>query len=348
MEPQETSPPIAPPPARPAGGRGWLIALSIIGGVVLACAILPLGTLALLLAAGGGAAPAAGVALPAPRWDEQTVEGAGPARVAIVEIAGAIGAPADPFSLSLSQEDLLSQIRQARDDADVQAVVLRVDSPGGGVVASSEIHAELLKLQGAGKPLVVSMGATAASGGYYVSAPADRIYANADTLTGSLGVILALTNYEEAFEKLGLRSYVYKSGELKDIGSPTRPPTGEEDQVLQAVVDEAYEGFVRVIVAGRGLPEARVREIADGRIYTGAQAQELGLVDELGNLDAAIAGAKELAGLETATVVRYTRSSSLRALLAGGVTAARQPADPLGLRQITERQPPRLEYRWLP
>lgn len=351
MEPIETRPQAPSPPPAPAppagGGRGWLIALSIIGGLVLACAILPLGMFALLLAA-GPSTTAAGVTLPPPRWEESAVEGAGRDRVVIIDITGVIGAGADPFSLSLSQEDLLSQIRQARDDSAVKAVLLRVDSPGGGVVASSEIHAELVRLREAGKPLVVSMGSTAASGGYYVSAPADRIYANPDTLTGSLGVILSLTNYEETFEKLGLRSYVYKSGELKDIGSPTRPPTEEEERVLQAIVDEAYAGFVRVIVEGRGLPEERVIEIADGRIYTGAQAQALGLVDELGNLDAAIAGAKELAGIESALVVRYTQSNSLRALLGSRLAASQQPADPLGLRAITHPEPPRLEYRWIP
>jgi protease-4 len=351
VESYEQSERPAPPPAPPAppsgGGRGWLIALSIVGGLVLACAILPLGLFALLLAA-GGTTTTAGVALPPARWEETTVEGAGRDRVVIVDVTGVIGAPADLFSIQLSQEALLSQIRQAREDSQVKAVVLRVDSPGGGVVASSELHSELVKLRDAGKPLVVSMGGTAASGGYYISAPADRIYANADTLTGSLGVILSLTNLEETYEKIGIRSYVYKSGELKDIGSATREPTAEEERILQAIVDEAYEGFVRVIVEGRGLPEDEVRRIADGRIYTGTQAQALGLVDEIGNLDAAIAGARELAGLETALVVRYTQSSSLRALLASRLMAPAQPADPLGVKAITDPQPPRLEYRWVP
>lgn len=329
-----------------AGGRPWLIALSIVVGVVLACAILPLGALALLLAGGGGAASAG--PLPPQRWEEQIVEGSGPDRVVIIEVAGVIGAPADAFSLQVSHASLLSQIRQATSDPRVKAVILRVDSPGGGVVASSEIHAELLKLKAAGKPLLVSMGSVAASGGYYISAPADRIYANADTLTGSLGVILSTLNYAEAFERLGLASYVYKSGDLKDIGSPTRPPTPEEEAVFQAIVDGAYDGFVRVIVEGRKLPEADVREIADGRVYTGAQALALGLVDELGNLDAAIAGARQLAELDAATVVRYTSSTSLRSLLLSRLAAPQQPADPLGLRAVTEPRPPQLEYRWLP
>lgn len=343
-EPQE--PRTLEPGNSSRGGRGWLIALSIIVGIVLACAILPLGGMALLLASGGGGGTAG--PLPAQRWEEQIVEGGGPDRVAIIEVNGVIGAPADAFSLQISQESLLSQIRQATADSRVKAVVLRVDSPGGGVVASSELHAELLELKAAGKPLVVSMGSTAASGGYYISAPADRIYANPDTLTGSLGVILSTLNYEEAFDRLGLQSFVYKSGELKDIGSPTRQPTDEERAVLQSIVDEAYDGFVRVIVEGRGLPEEQVRALADGRVYTGSQAQELGLVDELGNLDQAIVGAKELASLEAATVVRYTSSTSLRSLLLTRLAGPQAPADPLGLRAITDPQPPRLEYRWVP
>ncbi|NTV64868.1 MAG: signal peptide peptidase SppA [Oscillochloris sp.] len=328
------------------GGRSWLIVLSIIVGIVLSCAILPLGGFVLLLAAGGSSNTSG--PMEARRWQEQTVSGSGIDRVVIIEVSGTIGAASDPFSSGSSHSDLLSQIKQAADDPLVRAVVLRVDSPGGGVVASSEIHAEIAKLQEAGKTLVVSMGATAASGGYYISAGADRIYANKDTFTGSLGVILSLTNYAQAFNNLGLKSYVYKSGALKDIGSATREPTAEESAVLQRVVDEAYQGFVDVIVTGRGLDRERVLEIADGRIYTGAQAKELGLIDELGNLDDAIAGAKELAGLNEALVVRYTQNPSLRSLLLSRLAAPQAQADPLGLRAVTNPVAPQLEYRWRP
>jgi protease-4 len=316
-------------------------------GLVLSCAILPLGGFALLLAAASGVDTTSGPLEPS-RWAEQTVSGSGLSRVVIIDVSGTIGAGSDIFGGGDSQDDVLSQIKQATGDPLVKAVVLRVDSPGGGVVASSEIHAELTKLRDAGKTLVVSMGATAASGGYYISTASEKIYANKDTFTGSLGVILSLTNYADAYDKLGLKSYVYKSGDLKDIGSPTRPPTPAEDAVLQAVVDEAYQGFVDVIVEGRGLPRERVLEIADGRIYTGAQALELGLIDELGNLDEAVAGAKDLAGLGDALVVRYTRSSSLRSLLLSRLAAPQAQPDPLGLRSITSPPAPQLEYRWRP
>lgn len=146
-----------------------------------------------------------------------------------------------------------------------------------------------------------------------------------------------------------MRTLVYKSGELKDIGSSTRQPTAEENAVLQALVEEAYQDFVDVIVEGRKLPRERVLEIADGRVYTGRQALDLNLVDALGGLDDAIASAQELAGLERALVVRYSSSGSLRSILLNQLELSqRQQADPLGLRAVTQPQPPRLEYRWIP
>jgi protease-4 len=189
----------------------------------------------------------------------------------------------------------------------------------------------------------------AASGGYYVSAPAERIYANADTLTGSLGVIVSLLNYEETFDMIGLRQIIFKSGEFKDIGSPVRELSEEERDILQGIVDQAYEGFVDVIVEGRDLPRDEVLDLADGRIYTGQQALEVGLVDELGNLDSAIAGARELAGLdEDALVVRYNTTPDFLDLLRGSLESSQQPADPLMLRELSEPQAPRLEYRMVP
>ncbi len=327
--------------------RNWLIALAIIVGIVLSCAILPLGGMALLLAFGSGSSSGT---LPAPDWQEQIISGSGTDRIVVITVSGAIGVDAGSglFSDELSHEQLLSQIRQAAGDPQVKAVVLRVESPGGGVVASNEIYQELQKLRDAEKRLVVSMGSVAASGGYYIATPGERIYANPDTLTGSLGVIISLLNVEETFDNLGLRQIVFKSGELKDIGSPTRETTPEEAAIFQAIIDEAYQGFVDVIEKGRGLPRDVVLQLADGRIYTGRQALALDLVDELGNLDAAIAGAQELAGLERALVVRYRGSPSLRDLLLLGVAQSQAASDPLGLRTLIVPQTPRLEYRMVP
>jgi protease-4 len=334
-------------------GRGLLIALSIVAGIILACAILPLGAFALLLVAGAGAETATGP-MPERTWREQVLEGSSFAsdgnRVLLLNVNGVIGAPdAGVFGNALSHSQLLSQIDQATEDDQIAAVVVRVDSPGGGVVASNELHRALLELRESGKRVVISMGSTAASGGYYIATAGERIYANPDTLTGSLGVIITLLNYEEAFDNLGLRQLIFKSGEFKDIGAPTRDLSPEERDILQSIVDQAYEGFVDVIVEGRNLPRNRVLEIADGRIYTGEQALELDLVDELGGQDQAITAAKELAALDDdALVVRYNQNLSFQDLLLSSLEQSQRPSDPLGLRNLTEPQSPRLEYRMVP
>jgi protease-4 len=160
-------------------------------------------------------------------------------------------------------------------------------------------------------------------------------------------VIITLLNYQEAFNSLGLEQRVFKSGEFKDIGSPVRELSDEEEQILQSIVDQAYEGFVDVIVEGRDLPRDEVLELADGRVYTGQQALDVGLVDELGSLDEALIGAREMAGLpEDALVVRYSATPGFLDLLQASVESQQQQqADPLGLRNLTEPQVPRLEYR---
>jgi len=254
--------------------RSVLIPLSIVVGIVLACAIFPLGGVAMLYVTMDTEQQSG--PLPARVWKEQVIFGSGTSRVLVIHVTGVIGMGSDASFLSdqLSHSELLSQIRQASKDPLIKAVVLRVDSPGGGVVASNEIYNALQKLRDEGKNLVVSMGTVAASGGYYISTPADSIFANPDTLTGSLGVIISSLNYEETFDKVGLRQVIYKSGEFKDILSPARDATPEEQEILQTYVDEAYYGFVDVIVEGRNLPREEVLELADGRIYSGRQALE--------------------------------------------------------------------------
>jgi protease-4 len=326
----------------------WLlIVLAIVIGVVLSCAILPLGSFALLLVAASGGAESG--PLPPRQWQERIVSGSGPNRLVLIDVTGMIGATDGDFlSNQPSHDELLGQIRQATKDPQVKAMVLRVESPGGGVVASSEIYEALKEFQQQEKPLVVSMGGVAASGGYYISAGADKIYANPDTLTGSLGVILMLIKYDEAFDKLGLEQVVYKSGKFKDIGSPARDDTPEEKRILQEYVDQAYQGFVDVIVEGRDLPRDDVLELADGRIYSGKQAMDLDLVDEMGNLDDAIQGAREMTGLSNILVVRYRRSTSFEDLLLGYLAQSQRPTDPLGVRELVLEQSPRLEYRMVP
>lgn len=211
---------------------------------------------------------------------------AGGKRVGIVEITGVIA----------EADEILGNIKRFRDDNTIKAIVLRINSPGGGVGPSQEIYREVVKTVEK-KTVVASMGALAASGGYYVAAGADKIMANPGTITGSIGVIMGFTNFEELLEKIGLRPVVIKSGEFKDMGSPSREMTDAEKKILQAFTDQVHRQFVDAIVEGRELDKSTVESIADGRIMTGENAKSLGLIDALGNFEDAVALAGELAGV---------------------------------------------------
>ncbi|MEJ7652164.1 MAG: signal peptide peptidase SppA [Chloroflexia bacterium] len=301
--------------APPRSRRGcWITAgaAALVGGLILlACVV---GVVA-VAASGAGAASSSS-------WDEEYVSGDGEDKIAIIPVEGVIGADSggvfsDPGATA---QNLESQLRQAADDPLVRAVVLEVNTPGGGVVESDEMYQAILDFKAASKqPVVVSMGDVAASGGYYISMAADRVVANPATLTGSLGVIFSILNYDEAAEKLGITEVVIKSGTYKDIGSPTRDMTAQEQQILQTLINETYEQFVDVIEKGRKLPEARVKALADGRVYSGRQAKGLGLVDDLGGLDAATGIAENLANVQNATVVRYSSDNSLLSMLTSQV-----------------------------
>lgn len=208
------------------------------------------------------------------------------ARVGVVEISGML----------ISSEPTVKQLIAFKDDESIKAIILRVDSPGGAVAPSQEIHDEVARVA-AIKPVVVSMASVAASGGYYVSIPAQRIFANPGTITGSIGVIMQVTNFQDLYEKLGLKNQVVKSGEHKDLGSPLRSMTPQDRQILQGVIDDVYDQFVTAVSSGRKLPLDKVKRLADGRIFTGRQAKEAGLVDELGGLQDAVRVAAELAGI---------------------------------------------------
>ena len=197
--------------------------------------------------------------------------------VAVVEVRGVI-ASSDVVC------DALSDVRQ---DPHVVAVVLRVDSPGGGVAPSQEIFDEIRRVRDV-KPIIASLGNVAASGGYYIAAATTRIVSDPGTLTGSIGVIMEFRNLETLAQKIGIGETVVKSGPYKDIGNPVRPMTPAERTLLQGTVDDVYAQFVDAVSTGRGLAPERVRAIADGRVLSGAQALQAGLVDELGGLNAAI------------------------------------------------------------
>jgi len=215
-------------------------------------------------------------------------------KVAIIEVKGVI----------LDPQPVIERLIKFRKNERVKAIVLRIDSPGGAVGPAQEIHAEVKKAQRE-KKILVSIGSAAASGGYYVACAADRILANPGSITGSIGVIAETLNVEELFKKLGLRTTVIKSGKHKDIGSPTRQMTEEEKKLLQEVLDNVHDQFIRAVADGRKLPVEKVRTLADGRIFTGAQAKVLGLIDELGNLEDAIAVAARMAGIKGEPEVIY-------------------------------------------
>jgi len=193
-------------------------------------------------------------------------------------------------------ERTVRQLTKYGDDTSIKAIVLRIDSPGGGVASSQEIYEEIRRVRSGGKLVVASMGSVAASGGYYIACVTDRIFANAGTVTGSIGVIVQLANASELLHKIGIESTVITSGPYKDSGNPTRTLRPEERLVFQALVDDVYQQFIEAVAQGRNLPLDEIRQAADGRIYTGRQAKDLRLIDELGSLHDAITYAASTIG----------------------------------------------------
>lgn len=200
---------------------------------------------------------------------------------------------------------VLVELKRFKEAPWIKAIVVRIDSPGGAVAPTQEIFDELEKTKKR-KPLIASMGSMATSGGYYVAAACETIVANPGTLTGSIGVIMQLGNVEELMKKVGVKGYNIKSGVNKDIGSPFQPLSPEGREILQSLVDNVHSQFVSAVARGRGMSEARVRKLADGRVYSGAQAKELGLVDQFGTLDDAIEMAAQKVGLEENPAVYYS------------------------------------------
>lgn len=220
---------------------------------------------------------------------------AGPGdKIAVLEVEGLI-TQSRPF---------IERLNRYRDNDRIKALVVRIDSPGGSVGPSQEIYEELIKVRNK-KPVVASMGSVAASGGYYIACAAHTIVANPGTITGSIGVIIEFANVEELMGKIGLKSVVLKSGKYKDILSPTRPLEDEEKGLLQGVIDNIHGQFIDAVASGRSLPREKVADIADGRVFSGEQAKQLGLVDVLGNLEDALNIAAEKAGIQGKPDILY-------------------------------------------
>ncbi len=245
-------------------------------GVVLAGSVL----IAVLIFAGGT------------EESEYDLSGHG-AKVAVVNLTGTI----------ISSREIVSTLQTLAKNKSVKAILLRVDSPGGGVAASQEIFEEVESIRDSVKPIVVSMGSLAASGGYYVSCGATRIVANPGTITGSIGVIAMFPNYAKLMGKLGLQMDVIKSGKYKDSGSPFRQMTEQDKKYFQGVVEDSYDQFLNAVAKERKLPIGKLKKFADGRVFTGAQALKLGLVDTLGSFEDAIKIAAKLGGIKGEPVV---------------------------------------------
>jgi protease-4 len=244
-------------------------------------------------------------------------------RVAVVEIEGII----------LDGDQVVRDLREHAENPAVKAVVVRVNSPGGVVAPTQEIAAAIYRVRKAGKPVVASFGAVAASGGYYVGTAADRIFANPGTLTGSIGVIMQMANVEGLLKKVGVEYVVVKAGAYKDVGNFARTMTPEERRILQALLDDVYGQFVVAVAQGRKLDEGAVRAFADGRIYSGQQAQALKMVDDLGGFEEAVEAAGKLAGVPGKPKLilprrRFSFTDLLKSQLGLGASAALLPALP--------------------
>lgn len=228
-------------------------------------------------------------------------------RIALVRVEGVI----------LDSQTTIGELKRFSENPSVKAIVLRIDSPGGGVVPSQEIHDAVKRIRSHNnKAVIASMGSVAASGGYYIAAATDRIVANPGTLTGSIGVIMETANVEGLLQKIGVEGIVIKSGKYKDVGSPLRKMTEEERGLLQAVMDDVHKQFIEAVAEGRSIELPAAQALADGRIFTGRQAKEAKLVDELGDLEDAIQLAADVAGIEgEPKVVEPKRRFSLRELL---------------------------------
>jgi protease-4 len=217
-------------------------------------------------------------------------------KIAIVEVKGVIA----------QSSGIIEELHQYLEDKEVKAIILRIDSPGGGVGPAQEIYREIMRIKPK-KKVVTSMGSVAASGGYYIASASDLIVANPGTITGSIGVIMQFSNFEELLKKIGIKGVVVKSGEHKDIGSPFRDMTQEEKKIMQEVLDNVHQQFIQAVADGRKMDRSKVVEIADGRILTGEQAKNLGLVDQMGNLQDTIDITAKMVGIHGKPNILYPK-----------------------------------------
>ncbi len=298
--------PSVPPPPPPRGPRWGLIIGIIIAVIAFFGGLLILGFIGLISS-----------------FTQPTDLSLGP-KVGVIEVSGPISAAGGGswlFGGPRGSRAVMAQLRQAATDKAVKAVVVRINSPGGTVAASQAIYKEVSRLAEQ-KPVVASLADVAASGGYYIASAADVIVANPGTITGSIGVIMETLTFYELMEKVGLDDVTITSGQYKDTGSPFRPMRADERQLLEDMLQDVYEQFVTDVATARKMDIDVVKKLADGRIYTGSQAKEAGLVDQLGNFHDAVQLAAEKGGIEGKPALKeYGRASPWGSLFGGAATA---------------------------
>ncbi len=286
--------------------------------------------------------------LSTPEINQRVIYKGVPQKIAYVNFSGEIAYQTDDSLWGFSSNQIEprrvgSVLRSIRGDKDVEAVVLEINSPGGSVVASEEVYQQIKQLA-ADKLVIAYMSETAASGGYYIALPAQKIMASVPTITGSIGVIMESPDLSGLFEKLGVKVQTYQSGEFKDIGSVNRAATEAEARIFKSIIDDAYQLFVKRIAEHRNLSEAEVKKLADGRIYTGKQAQANGLVDELGTLGEAFLLAQEISQVSDLSIVEYSYGTSFLSSVLGVHNLGVLPSSLLELRRGSR---PGLHYLWL-
>jgi protease IV len=278
---------------------------------------------------------------PEDQIQEQLISGNGNDKVAVIGINGVILSQSSPTDIKTNAVApvIISALEKARKDTTVKAVVLNINSPGGEMGASVEIF-EFVKKLAKEKKVVAYFKDIAASGGYYAALPADQIYAPTHAWTGSIGVVMSISNFEGLFEKVGYKETVIKSGELKDMGSYSRPITDKEMELFQQMINASFEQFVEAVSDERNLEKNKVKELADGRIYTANQAREVGLIDAIGNFEQALSGAANLANITDYTLVEYIRPVSFSEMFLGSVSKLSLPyvGRNIGL--------PTIKYQW--
>lgn len=272
-------------------------------------------------------------------WTTQIYQEGTGEKLALINLEGVI-TESDSSSTSMTTYNhraFLKQIEDAFMQDDIKGVIIQMNSPGGGVYESDEVYHRLMELKAEyKKPLVVYMGSQAASGAYYIAMAADKIYANYNTLTGSIGVIISTYNYTQLADKIGIQDVTFKSGANKDILNPMRPATEQEKTIMQELVNESYSRFVDIVAKGRKMDRNQVLQLADGRVYSGNQAKQLNLVDELGYLENAIEGAARLAKTDDPQVILY--ENPIPNIL-DWLMSVRAPAlDLLGIKQQLDQQ----------